>query len=145
MTGSVERRTVQEASCAEVRKFESHPSQINELCSRHWGTWTPCAWNRPSQTDDLKIDTCPFLTRRSALLGQGKDWWVQCQDNVTVYKVSDEMRRTGNVGRGWKWFIVETNITMSIFMAIFHTLQRTSKSGALKNCIAWFEKDYISK
>ena len=36
-----------------------------------------------SQTNDFKIDICRFLARRSALLGQGKDWFVQCQDNVT--------------------------------------------------------------
>ena len=30
-----------------------------------------------------KIDTCHFLARHSALIGEGKDWFAQCQDNVT--------------------------------------------------------------
>ena len=29
-----------------------------------------------------KIDTCCFLARCSALLGEGKDWLAQCEDNV---------------------------------------------------------------
>ena len=37
---------------------------------------------RSSQTNDFKIDTCRFLARHLALLGQGKDWLIQCQDNV---------------------------------------------------------------
>ena len=37
-----------------------------------------------SQTSDLTIDTCHFLARRLALLRQGKDWLVNCQDNATV-------------------------------------------------------------
>ena len=37
-----------------------------------------------SQTKDFKIDSCHFLVRRSALLGQGKDWLAQCQHNVTT-------------------------------------------------------------
>ena len=36
-----------------------------------------------SQTDNLKIDTCRFLARHSALLGTVKAWLAQCQDNVT--------------------------------------------------------------
>ena len=39
-------------------------------------------WSR--QTNDFKIDTCRFLARPSALLGYGKNWLAQCQDNVTV-------------------------------------------------------------
>ena len=30
-----------------------------------------------------KIDTCRFVARCSALLGQGKDWLALCQDNLT--------------------------------------------------------------
>ena len=37
------------------------------------------------QTNCLKIDTCRFLDRHSALLGYGKDWVAQCQDNVTEW------------------------------------------------------------
>ena len=42
-----------------------------------------------SQISDLLMDTCRFLARCSVLLGLGKDWLVQCQDNVTewVYQV----------------------------------------------------------
>ena len=38
-------------------------------------------WSR--QTSDFKICTCRFVARRSALLGQAKDWLAQCQDNRT--------------------------------------------------------------
>ena len=33
---------------------------------------------------DLKIDTCHFLARQSPLLGKGKDWLTQHQDNILV-------------------------------------------------------------
>ena len=33
----------------------------------------------------LRIDTCHFLARCSGLLRQGKDWLVQCPDNVTEW------------------------------------------------------------
>ena len=36
-----------------------------------------------SQTNDFKNYTCRFLARRSALLGEDKDWLAQCQDNTT--------------------------------------------------------------
>ena len=44
-------------------------------------------WFKPwwSQTNDFKIDTCRFLARQLALLGSGKDWSAQCQDNVTEW------------------------------------------------------------
>ena len=35
------------------------------------------------QTNDLNIDTSGFLARHWSLLEMGKDWLVQCQDNVT--------------------------------------------------------------
>ena len=43
-----------------------------------------------------KIDTCCFLARvarRSALLGYGNDWLVQCQDTVTELDI-----------RSWSWW-----------------------------------------
>ena len=40
---------------------------------------------KPGQTNDFIIDTCCFLAWRSALLGSGKDWLAQCQDNVTEW------------------------------------------------------------
>ena len=40
-----------------------------------------------SQTSDLKIDTYCFLAQCSALLGEGKDWLAQCQDNVTEWDI----------------------------------------------------------
>ena len=39
--------------------------------------------SKPSQTNNLKIDTSHFLARHSALIGKGKDWLAQDQDNVT--------------------------------------------------------------
>ena len=35
------------------------------------------------KTMTLKIDTCCFQASHSALLRDGKDWFVQCQDYVT--------------------------------------------------------------
>ena len=40
-----------------------------------------------SQTNDLKVYTCRSLTRRSALSGYDKDWFTQCQDNVTEWDI----------------------------------------------------------
>ena len=46
-------------------------------------------WSRVREGDHgfkpmtYKINTCRFLARYSALLGYGKDWLAQCQDNVT--------------------------------------------------------------
>ena len=37
----------------------------------------------PGPDDDLNIDIYNFLGKSSALLGYGKDWLAQCQDNVT--------------------------------------------------------------
>ena len=37
-----------------------------------------------SQTNDFKMETCRFLAWRLVLLGKGKDWLAQCQDNVTM-------------------------------------------------------------
>ena len=31
-----------------------------------------------------KIDTCCFLAWRFAIIGYGKEWLAECQDNVTV-------------------------------------------------------------
>ena len=39
------------------------------------------------KTKDFNIDTCRFLARRSALLGEGKDWLAQCQDNITEWDI----------------------------------------------------------
>ena len=36
-----------------------------------------------SQTNDVKIDTCHSIAWHSALLGSGKDWLAQCQNNLT--------------------------------------------------------------
>ena len=40
-----------------------------------------------SQTNDLNIDTSRFLAWRSALLGYGKNWLAQCQDNVSEWDI----------------------------------------------------------
>ena len=40
-----------------------------------------------SPTNDVQIYTCHFLARHSALLGKGKDWLAQRQDNVTVQDI----------------------------------------------------------
>ena len=34
-----------------------------------------------------QIDTCRFLARCLALLGQGNDWLAQCHDSVTEWDV----------------------------------------------------------
>ena len=36
-----------------------------------------------SHINDFIIDTCHFLTWRSASLGYGEDWLALCQDSVT--------------------------------------------------------------
>ena len=41
--------------------------------------------NQSSQTNDLNIDACPFLAKRSALL---VSWLAQYQDNVTEWDIS---------------------------------------------------------
>ena len=40
---------------------------------------------RSSQSNDLKINICHLLTRHFVLLGQSKDWFAKCQDNVTEW------------------------------------------------------------
>ena len=40
-----------------------------------------------SQTYDVKVYICHFLTRRLALLESDKDWLVQCQDNVIEWDI----------------------------------------------------------
>ena len=34
-----------------------------------------------------QIDTCRFIALYSALLGDAKDWLVQCQENVTEWDI----------------------------------------------------------
>ena len=41
-----------------------------------------------SLINDLKIDTCRFPNRSSALLGKGKDWLAQCLGKVTEWYIS---------------------------------------------------------
>ena len=81
------------------------------VCVRMWGVYVwGCACNRDgvhvcggwcewvcvrvyvcvrrvgsSQTNDFNLDTCRFLAWRSELLGLGKDWLAQCQDNMTEW------------------------------------------------------------
>ena len=38
----------------------------------------------------FKIDTCCFLARHSALIGYGKDFLAQCQNNVTEWDISGD-------------------------------------------------------
>ena len=40
------------------------------------------AGDNPDQVQPM-ADTCRFLARHSAILGESKDWLAQCQDNVT--------------------------------------------------------------
>ena len=51
---------------SEGREFESRP--------RVFYSWS-------SQNNHFKINTCHSLAWCSALLGEGKDWFSQCQDN----------------------------------------------------------------
>ena len=46
-----------------------------------------------NQTDDFKIDMCHFLAWREPLLGEGKNWLDQCQDNVTEWDM-----------KSWLWW-----------------------------------------
>ena len=46
-----------------------------------------------SQTNDFKIDTCHSLAWRSALLGSGKEWFAQYQDNATEWDSRSWCRR----------------------------------------------------
>ena len=40
-----------------------------------------------NQTNDSNIDTCHFLARCMAVLGEGKDWFAQCLDNVIEWDI----------------------------------------------------------
>ena len=44
----------------------------------------------PNQTNAFKIDTCHFLASHLALLGYGKDWLAQCQDNVAEWDIKSQ-------------------------------------------------------
>ena len=44
-----------------------------------------------SQTNNFKIDTCCFLAWLSAILGEGKDWFVQCRDNTTEWDANADI------------------------------------------------------
>ena len=62
------------------------PNEWSSVCLPFWelGKLKPRGFESwLSQTNDFKIDTCHFLARRSALLGEVKDWFAQCQDHAT--------------------------------------------------------------
>ena len=66
--------------------------KIREIEPSRFGSG-PCRFEPwSSQTSDFKIDTCRFLIRHSALLGERKDWLARCQDNLT-----------GWASRAWCW------------------------------------------
>ena len=44
----------------------------------------------------LKMCACRFLVRQLALLGQGKDWLAQGQDNVTEWEIRSLCSRPGH-------------------------------------------------
>ena len=46
-----------------------------------------------SQMNDLQIYACHFLDKCSPLLGKGKDWSAQCQDNVTEWDIGSEFQQ----------------------------------------------------
>ena len=43
--------------------------------------------SQSNQPNDLQIDTCHFLVWRLTFIGQGKDWFAQCQDTVTEWDI----------------------------------------------------------
>ena len=49
----------------------------------------------PMVESTYKIDTCRFLARCSVLIGQGKDWLAQDQDNVTEWDIKSWYWRSG--------------------------------------------------
>ena len=59
----------------EIGEYESHGSKSGPLGFEPW----------LSQTNYFKIDTCRSLACHLALLGYGKDWFAQCQDNATEW------------------------------------------------------------
>ena len=76
---------------------------LSSRISRSWGS-------NPGrvQTNGLRIDTCHFLARHSALRGYGKDCLAQCQDNVIEWDI-----------RSWYWWPGlpvghHTNVVMSL-------------------------------
>ena len=55
-------------------KLVEHWCRMREIVGLNHGRVKPMTY---------KVDTCRFLARCSALLGQGKDWLAQYQYNVT--------------------------------------------------------------
>ena len=66
--------------------------EIGEFDAQGFDSGLRCFQTLSSQTNNLKIDTCRLLAWRSALLGSGKDWLAQCQDNATEWD-----------SRSWCW------------------------------------------
>ena len=65
-------------SLGKVTEWVERRSCVKEIRSS-----VPCGVKRMT----YKTDTCHFLAWRSALIGLGKDWLAQCQDNVTKWDI----------------------------------------------------------
>ena len=74
-------------------------------CSVHLSFWEirefGPEWVEPSQTNDFKIDTCHFLARHSALLGQGKDWLAQGKKKKIYITKLDQVKELVAWSPGW--------------------------------------------
>ena len=69
-----------------VTESVEHWSRVWEIVSSSSGRVKPMTYN---------IDTCCFLAKCSALLGQGQDWLAQCQDTVTEWGIGSWCWRPG--------------------------------------------------
>ena len=71
----------------------------------HWSRVRETVGSNPAWVKAMtyQIDTCRFPARCSALLGYGKDWLAQCQDNVTDWGITSWCWRPGfPVGQHYK-------------------------------------------
>ena len=62
------------------------PGVMTELVAHGPRVWD---WENPGRVKPMtsRIDTCHILARHLALLGSGKDWLAQSQDNVTEWNI----------------------------------------------------------
>ena len=107
------------------RAFISHAGRIGNLK-------LPCsnldpAGSNPGQVKSmtLKIALCRFLAWCSALLGSGKDWLAQCQDNATAWDC-----------RSWCQRVPERQHYTFAMSAHCHKLVPVPSPGSSYNCDA---------
>ena len=66
------------------RTGRTNCSQLGRDSRMSWVSHFDRSWFEPwsNRVNNIKINTCHFLTRHLALLGWGGDWVIQCQDNT---------------------------------------------------------------